>query len=759
GKPSKRLTPVELKLIPQSDVSLRLSVSFPSSALSTTVPDRPATVKDSAPSPTPTPTPDFVSTQELGNSLNWDTDDAMSLDDAANLNKCALFNLDSQLPPSSLPMTNSHSRYSPLLSSQYLVKFRNTQTQAQFIRYLRSLNFDLMAFQETHVSSMNQYFITAQFQAHQALWTHECGLVPLSSMLHLSKDLLLNLDRVIFSKIPSHHRPFLPFYVLVIYAPANSAMECRTFFSSLIETLHSSHLTLDFDRLLVMGDFNYSYVRPNIGTATSLEWVSTLDMHCFNALQAFDLRNLPTFRRNDSITSTIDYIFVISSLQNVLTDATLQLINSRCSDHSLLSVQLAISTTPTEPELWRANPKLLGILYYQCRLIDAIPSILDDATIKCDTPQDKWDFFKRALKRVTKNFGDTSSGEESVHCIANFRAGDCSSTTGGNRELGVKKQRQATERISAFRNDTTEEPCADKETMLHSAHQFYQQLYTDDPVDANCLDAYLNDIAPLPSVSDEDHKSLLAPITIDDIIAVSAKVTAKQSSPDSDGFGYAFLYHLYRFPPLQHSVVQVYSNALLRAPSLITPHQTGFMPGRFIATNGLLVNMVMEHARRTQRDNVALLLDQEKTFDRVHPLYLRRTLLRFNFPRSFFDFLMNLFFGNRVRVNVHGYFSKEDPSFPGFAFDQTTSSNSSSSLEPLKILTYADDVCVFLSDNNDFHWLQQHLALYGQLSNAKVNLHKTEAVSLSDPGMTEPQLQHCATLAFLSLARCHSENW
>ena len=97
-------------------MSLRLSISVPSSVLSTTVPDRPATVKDSAPSLTPTP--DFVSTQELSNSLNWDTDDAMSLDDAASLNKCALFNLDSQLPPSSLPMTNSHSRYSPLLSSQ-----------------------------------------------------------------------------------------------------------------------------------------------------------------------------------------------------------------------------------------------------------------------------------------------------------------------------------------------------------------------------------------------------------------------------------------------------------------------------------------------------------------------------------------------------------------------------------------------------------------------------------------------------------------
>ena len=137
-----------------------------------------------------------------------------------------------------------------------------------------------------------------------------------------------------------------------------------------------------------MGEFNYSYLRPNIGTATSLEWVSTLDMHCFNALQTFDLHNLPIFRRNDTITSTLDYIFVSHSLQNVLTDATLQLINSRWSDHSLLSVQLAMSTASTGPGLWRANPKVLRITDYQHRLIDVILPILDDATIRCTTPQD-----------------------------------------------------------------------------------------------------------------------------------------------------------------------------------------------------------------------------------------------------------------------------------------------------------------------------------------------------------------------------------
>ncbi|OBZ81448.1 Transposon TX1 uncharacterized protein, partial [Choanephora cucurbitarum] len=338
----------------------------------------------------------------------------------------------------------------------------------------------------------------------------------------------------------------------------------------------------------------------------------------------------------------------------------------------------------------------------------------------------------------------------------------------------------------AFRDDATEESRSDSASMLRSANQFYQQLYTADPVDTAQLDEYLNEVSSMPRVKVDDHQSLLAPITIDDIIAVTAKVVSKQSSPGSDGFGYAYLYHLYRFPPLQHLVIQVYNDALLRclfptswrdvrvqllpkkgdltllrnwrpislincdakifprilnarmkevAPSVITPFQTGFMPGRFIATNGILVNMVMEHARRTQRDDVALLLDQEKAYDRVHPLYLRRTLLHLNFPLLLVDCLMNLFFGNKVRVNVNGFFSDEhilqDSAFQGFVFDQVASPSSPPTPEPLKALAYADDVCVFLANDTDFRLLQHHLARYGQVSNAKVNMHKTEAISLS----------------------------
>ncbi|KAG1040050.1 hypothetical protein G6F43_012369 [Rhizopus delemar] len=194
--------------------------------------------------------------------------------------------------------------------------------------------------------------------------------------------------------------------------------------------------------------------------------------------------------------------------------------------------------------------------------------------------------------------------------------------------------------------------------------------------------------------------------------------------------------------------------------SLINRCQTGFMPNRFIAENGLVLNIVMEHARKDNRQEIALLLDQEKAYDRVHPSYLRSVLLKFGFPTVLVNSLIRLFFGNRVRVNINGHLTEEvtqsrglrqgDPLSPllfNLALEpflrhvlQDTSLFGFSFLplpaDPnpppaLKVLAYADDVCVFLSSHADFLRLQHHLQTYGQVSNAKVNLSKTEAIFLS----------------------------
>jgi hypothetical protein len=90
---------------------------------------------------------------------------------------------------------------------------------------------------------------------------------------------------------------------------------------------------------------------------------------------------------------------------------------------------------------------------------------------------------------------------------------------------------------------------------------------------------------------------------------------------------------------------------------LITPYQTGFLHGRFITDNELLMKLLMEHAQQSQSQAIGLLLDQKKAYDRAHPDYLRQVLCRFGFPPTIVHSLATLFFTTDLRLNINGFLS------------------------------------------------------------------------------------------------------
>jgi hypothetical protein len=146
-------------------------------------------------------------------------------------------------------------------------------------------------------------------------------------------------------------------------------------------------------------------------------------------------------------------------------------------------------------------------------------------------------------------------------------------------------------------------------------------------------------------------------------------------------------------------------------------------------------------------------------------MYFRQTMLAFGFPPSLVHSLGNLFFGNAVRININGYFTNrvdqrrglrqgdplspllfnialepflrhtlQDSSFQGFQFQVVSNSaTTTSNIMPplLKVLAYADDVCVLLHSTDDYCRLRYHLDRYGSVFNAKVNIHKIEVSSLN----------------------------
>ncbi|CEP16252.1 hypothetical protein [Parasitella parasitica] len=64
--------------------------------------------------------------------------------------------------------------------------------------------------------------------------------------------------------------------------------------------------------------------------------------------------------------------------------------------------------------------------------------------------------------------------------------------------------------------------------------------------------------------------------------------------------------------------------------------------------------LIMEHARNSKSSSIGLLLDQKKAYDRAHPVYLCAVLRRFGFPVALVDSISHLFFDNHLVVNVNG---------------------------------------------------------------------------------------------------------
>ncbi|KAG1136317.1 hypothetical protein G6F37_012049 [Rhizopus arrhizus] len=190
--------------------------------------------------------------------------------------------------------------------------------------------------------------------------------------------------------------------------------------------------------------------------------------------------------------------------------------------------------------------------------------------------------------------------------------------------------------------------------------------------------------------------------------------------------------------------------------NIIQCSQTGFMKGRFIGENGLLLHLLLNQARYRQYPGIGLLLDQEKAYDRVNPQYLMKVMEAFGFRRQFLTCVHNFFFGNLIEVNVNGYFTstifqqrglrqgdplspllfnlaleplrlsiQQDRTIIGYGYE------SDGVPQSVKTIAYADDVCVILKTQDDFTRLRYHLSQYSQVSNAKFNQAKTEAFSLN----------------------------
>ncbi|KAK4518015.1 uncharacterized protein ATC70_001365 [Mucor velutinosus] len=389
------------------------------------------------------------------------------------------------------------------------------------------------------------------------------------------------------------------------------------------------------------------------------------------------------------------------------------------------------------------------------------------------------------------------------------------------KKTGERRLAQRT--MDTITHPTTEVPCTTTADKLEVVHAYYDVLYSPEPTHRYSMDKLLRGIQNTISVDDAEF--IISSIDMDDILK-SATRCPKVSSPGRDGLPYPILRLILAHPDCKDLVLAVYNDALNlgvfppswqetcivllpkkgdlwnlanwrpislintdckvftrilnsrvigAANKVITGHQAGFMPTRFIGDHGLALRLLMEDAQLHSNRAVGVAIDSAKAYDYVNEQYICKVLQKFGFPSTFITSVRNLFFKTKIAINVNGFMTDPvsqkrglrqgdsiSPVLFNFALEPLllailndekikgysihTAAVKSSSLQlvapaPVKLLAYADDLLVLVNNCAEMQAIQDHISCYGRASNARVNYHKSIAFPLAgDRSRVRPDL-------------------
>jgi hypothetical protein len=180
---------------------------------------------------------------------------------------------------------------------------------------------------------------------------------------------------------------------------------------------------------------------------------------------------------------------------------------------------------------------------------------------------------------------------------------------------------------------------------------------------------------------------------------------------------------------------------------LIHPNQKGFVKGRFILDQVLTVKTVREF----NEEGYIAFLDLEKAFDRVNHSLILENFQKLGFPLEFIRVIASIL-GGTSRIYIRGWFSRDFELKNGVRQGDTISPTLFiivietlaenirkdricvglyiSSTHRLRILLFADDVCLLPRDRVSLVAMLSHVELYNEANTGKVNKTKSCIVPL-----------------------------
>ena len=502
------------------------------------------------------------------------------------------------------------------LNCRTIYKISDRSSTSEFLRYLRSLKYSLLLFQETAIPSHSfdstTHNLNLQLQVHQAVWTAHCGIVNLHPALDMKVlkqafDGRLILASVTMPDMPSFH----PIYILNLYAPVSTDAIRNEFFQNMVSALYG--LEFEFPDLLnylfIGGNFNYCFdqnsnhhTRRGAQPHGLLQLFGSRLVDCLND-PASSEPYYPTFKSTQAVHTCTDYMFASPLIRRNTIDGAVLYLNRRWTDHALLSIQYSVGLSLLGKGLWRANPNLVRIFSYIHKINPGIESYATrHLAATTFSPQQHWDRLKKLVAKLTRNFCRFRSHwrddrirvlqSERNSCYRNYAGSELldlfvepiekelallqkelseiALLKSGKRWLANNEKsagylkrtataRQRRRHILHLVHPDTGVMCTDPQSKLNAAADFYQNLYSTEPTDNSCIDDLLAHIDK--TMDAQQAESLVEPLTFDDIIQ-GARRSPKQSSPGRDGLPYEILCLIIDHPACKNLVVTVFNDAI-----------------------------------------------------------------------------------------------------------------------------------------------------------------------------------------------------
>ena len=184
---------------------------------------------------------------------------------------------------------------------------------------------------------------------------------------------------------------------------------------------------------------------------------------------------------------------------------------------------------------------------------------------------------------------------------------------------------------------------------------------------------------------------------------------------------------------------------------VILPDQTYCVPGRLIYDNIVLIRDLLEISKLFGLKMGIVSIDQEKAFDRVEHKYLWETMSAFGFTSDFINKIKTLYCDVQSVLKINGVLSapfqvqrgiRQGCALSGMLYSlafEPLLHKLRSVLKgvilpgcniPLKLSAYADDLVIFVDNQQDIDILTNVIVQFGIISSARVNWSKSEALCI-----------------------------